>query len=109
MIKLLNVKKSKIKGFIQNSNTNIVTADDYVHENFYKIHINLQNLKPNKLSKSKITFEVKLISEKYKEIIIPFYLNLNIILLSIIFTCLDLKLNYLFHSIIYIILKIIIN
>ena len=94
MIKLLNVKKSKIKGFIQNSNTNIVTADDYVHENFYKIHINLQNLKPNKLLKSKINFELKLISEKYKEIIIPFHLTLNIVPLSIIFTCLDFKLIY---------------
>ena len=60
----------------------------------YKIYINLLNVKPNKLSKSKITFEVKLISKKYKEIIIPLYLTLNIVLLSIAFTCFDLKLNY---------------
>ena len=94
MIKLLNVKKSNIKGFIQNCDTNIITSDEYVQENVYKIYINLQNLKPKKLSKTKITFELKLISKNYNEIIIPFNLNLNIVPLCIIFTSLDYKLIY---------------
>ena len=94
MIKLLNIKKSHIKGYIQNSNSNIVSIDEDNYENLLKIYINIQNLKADKLSKRNINFNLKISSKNYKDIIIPFNLSLNIVPLSIIFTSCDFKLNY---------------
>ena len=94
IIKLLNIKKSNIKGYIEKSNTNIISVDEDDNKNLLKIYANIQLLKTDKLSKRNIIFDLKLSSENYKEIIIPFNFSLNIVPLSIIFSSFDYKLNY---------------
>ena len=94
IIKLLNIKENKIKGFVKESNKNIVTVDELDNENTLKIFINLKNLKSNKFSKEDIRFQIELTSENYESILIPFNLSLNIVPLSIIFSSLNHKLKY---------------
>ena len=94
VIKLLNIKENKIKGNILSCNKNIVTIDEIDYENTLKIYIHIQNLKAEKYSKEIIEFQLKLSSENYKEVLIPFHLSLNIVPFSILFSLKDYYLIY---------------
>jgi len=95
VIKLLNLKENKIKGFIRNCNMKGITVDEIDNENTLKIYIDLQNIKSEKtLYTQNIQFQLEINSESYKEVIIPFELSLNVVPLSIIFSSLDYKLIY---------------
>jgi hypothetical protein len=95
VIKLLNIKENKIRGFIRNYNMNGITVGEIDNENTLKIYIDIQNIKPqNSLYTKIIQFQLEINSEGYKKVIIPFELSLNIVPLSIIFSSLDYKLIY---------------
>ena len=94
IIKLLNLKQNKIKGFIKNCNINIVNVDENDVENTLKIKININNIKSDKFNQENITFQLEINSKGYKELIIPFNLRINLIPLTIIFSSLDYKLIY---------------
>ena len=95
IIKLINLKQNKLKGFIKNCNiNNIVKVEENVKEKSLEIKINIHNLKSDNFLNQKINFQLEINSEGYKELLIPFNLNLNIIPFSIIFTSLDYKLTY---------------
>ena len=93
IIKLLNIKEDKIKGYIKNCNK-IISVDERDNENTLKVYINIQKLKAEKLTRENIKFDLEISRDYYKTALIPFNLSFNLVPLLILFSSLDYKLIY---------------